>query len=495
MIPALVLQEGVRLLCAGGVVDGQYRRVGVRRRQVVEVGQLLHAGRAIGGPEVDEDHMAAMLRQVELSPADQVGSEVRQLIAHIRPYRRVACGVGGGRGLDSSLGFSGDFGYSGYLGLSRRLGLLHSRRFSRRLGDGCGGGHLRGLLLLRRVDDVHPHQQRGQRDHGHGPGEPAGALALCNDLGGVGVFAGLGTLERQPAALQRDGPLGAVVDALAAGDALVVPHVAHVHVAIAHAGPAAVAAGGIHLHAGDGEAVEQSIDRAQRTQEPAEGAIAEHALKPNHQHDDELPRKQHLELVERGGVAGIGQQPHRALQRARRTDVLAECGQRLAVLNAVPDGHGDDEHRQDDVFQIRKRPGDPALPDLRRGDLVQQLLDQPQRAQPAADGAAQDQSVEHQDAQHIPRRGVARAVQGVLQRPQGTRADGPGAGIAVEAGHTDGLGVPGEDATLDEALQVGIVQERRVELRQPAGRGLMSAPPCFEISQVQHTPYRSHLPL
>ena len=64
-----------------------------------------------------------------------------------------------------------------------------------------------------------------------------------------------------------------------------------------------------------------------------------------------------------------------------------------------------------------------------------------------------------------------------MQRPQRARPHRAGAGIAVEPGHTDGLGVSGEDLTADVALQIRVIQQRRVDLYKPApGRQMVFDP-------------------
>ena len=50
-----------------------------------------------------------------------------------------------------------------------------------------------------------------------------------------------------------------------------VSHVLHVHFALHHTQAAAVASVRVHLHAGQGEAVEETVDCPQRADEPAEG--------------------------------------------------------------------------------------------------------------------------------------------------------------------------------------------------------------------------------
>ena len=163
--------------------------------------------------------------------------------------------------------------------------------------------------------------------------------------------------------------------------------------------------------------------------------------------------------------------------------------------NPVPGGNPDDKDPENHIFQVRQRAGCTAFFHLRRGQLVQQLLDQPQRAEPAADRTAEDQSVEHEDAEDVETDLFIRGADRVLQRAQRTGPDRARAGITVEARHTDALGGRGfalVDFTLKEALEVGIIQQRTIKLYEPSlGRAVGNPPGCFTIIQGQHTPYRS----
>ena len=121
---------------------------------------------------------------------------------------------------------------------------------------------------------------------------------------------------------------------------------------------------------------------------------------------------------------------------------------------------------------------------------MEQLLQQPHRAQEAADGAAQGDAVEQQNAQDVHRRAAAGGGNGVLQSAQGARAHGPGAGIAVEARHANAFGAAGVDVAGDIALQMGIVKEGGVELEEPALGGQVIPEPMGELSQGRYTPCR-----
>ena len=491
----LVRQEFLRVLAGEGGVQGDHGHVPlVGLVQLVEVGQLLYAGRAIGRPEVDERDLPPLVRQVERAAVQAGHREVRQLLAHLVAHRRVA-GVAGCRGdrrLGGGLGRLSGRGLGGRLGC--RGGLVIGRRSGRR---GCSGRSRRALAGggLQHID---PQQHRAQRDDRHGPEGAAQLFALLGCVGAIARAALLGGLQRDLPGLDRNRALVAGCHALAAVDALVVAHVANVHATAAHAGAAVVAAILVHLHANDVELIEQAVDRAQRADEPAEGAVAEYTRKADYQHDDELAGEQYAKHTEIGAVRWIGQQPHRALEGACRADVFAEARQRYAVAQGIPQRYGHREHRQQQVFQPGQHPRYIALLDLRRGDLVEQLLDQPQRAQPATDGAAQDHAVQHDDAQHIPTRAMVRGGQRVLDGAQGTGPCRGGTGIAVEAWGAEEFPVALVDFAGNEALYVSIVQQGGIKLDQPAGRRLMGLPPAgflllniIRIIQGQHTPYIS----
>ena len=239
-----------------------------------------------------------------------------------------------------------------------------------------------------------------------------------------------------------------------------IAHMAHVHAAAAHAGAAVVAAGRVHFHADHGDLAEKAVDRAEGADKAAEAAIAEHAGKADHQHDDELAREEDVQHGEVVCVGRIGQQEDCALKGARRTDVLAEAGHRHAVGNAVPRRNADGKDGEEDVLKIRQGAGNAVLFKLRGRDLMQQLLNKPQRAEPAADGAAQHEAVEHQDTEDVKADLLVCGADGVLQGAQRAGPDSARAGIAVEARHTDALGGRGlalVDLTLEKALDMGIV--------------------------------------
>ena len=123
---------------------------------------------------------------------------------------------------------------------------------------GCRCRDLRGAVDKIEIDE-RPQQQRRQ----YAPNCAGLGLAPLPRLGRGSAGPDFRGLEKDTAALDGDGPLGAGVDALPAGDAFMIAHPAHIHFALAQAGTAAVAKARIHPDAGEGEMAEQPIDRPQ----------------------------------------------------------------------------------------------------------------------------------------------------------------------------------------------------------------------------------------
>ena len=205
-----------------------------------------------------------------------------------------------------------------------------------------------------------------------------------------------------------------------------VARVADVHFTAAHAGAASDAAALVDFDADQGQTVEHAVDRAERADKAAEGPVAEDAGSRDDEHDHEFAREQDTEHSEVAAVLRIGEKGDGAFKGARRAYVFAEPGDRHVMPDPVPHGDRDNEYCKDHVLEIGERAGDAALRDLRCRDLVQQLLDQPEGAQPAADRPAQRQAEDHDDAQHIPAGAVAGAGERVLDRAKGARAGGAG---------------------------------------------------------------------
>ena len=247
-----------------------------------------------------------------------------------------------------------------------------------------------------------------------------------------------------------------------------VTHVLHVHLTVAHTGAAAVAAIRVRFHPDDTEAVEQPIDRPEGAEETAEAAVAEHADQADGQHNHPLAGEDQTQHLIHGRVGGIHQVAACALQGTGRADILAEGRQRQVFGQAEVQGNGDHEHRQDPVFQPGQCPGNLAFTDFRHRNLMEQFLDQAHGAQPAADRAAQHHAEEHDHPQHIPACPVSRSGQRVLDGSQRAGACRTGTGIAVQAGHTQRLGLSFINLPFNKSPEVRVMQKRRVQLDKPS---------------------------
>ena len=266
-----------------------------------------------------------------------------------------------------------------------------------------------------------------------------------------------------------------------------IAHMSYIHLTLFHAHAAARASVRVHPDARKGKAVEQAIDRTQRAEKPAEGAVAEYAGQADDQHDDPFAGKDQAQLIERSAVGRMLQDAHRAFQGACGADILAESRKDHALGDAHPERYSDDSHSKDHIFEPGQRAGIAAPADLRRGDSVEQLLNQTQRADPAADGAPEHHPEQGQDAQHIPGRCMPGGIQRILKRTQRTAGDGARTGIAVQARHTGRLQIPGIDVSVHKAPEIRVIQKGRVQLHQTPGPQAHS---FFFLIQFQHTPYR-----
>ena len=132
------------------------------------------------------------------------------------------------------------------------------------------------------------------------------------------------------------------------------------------------------------------------------------------------------------------------------------------MTDPVPHGDRDDENRKDHIFEIGERARHAALFDLGSRDLVQEFLDQAQGAQPSADRSAEGQPEDYDNAQHIPSGAVSGIGERVLNRAQRAGSGGAGAGVAVKSRDTDGFRLSLIDLSVDEAPQVGVVEESTV---------------------------------
>ena len=268
-----------------------------------------------------------------------------------------------------------------------------------------------------------------------------------------------------------------------------IPHPADIHGTDPQASPAAGAVFFLHPDAQQGDPGKEAIDSPQRAQETAKGAIEKNACGKDQRHNDDLMGKQRPQHAVFIRVDGIGKQAHGSFQGTGGADVFAEGGQRHPAESVTG---RNDHHKNDqkDILEPGQEPGDPVLFDFVGGHAMQKLLDHAKGAQPAADYPTQGQAEEQQQAYHIEGRPVGRGGNGVLQRPQRARGNGPGAGIAIETGHAKGFEGAGIDGALPEALDMGVIEQHGIELHQPPPGRPMRLPPGDDLIQGRYTPYR-----
>ena len=93
---------------------------------------------------------------------------------------------------------------------------------------------------------------------------------------------------------------------------------------------------------------------------------------------------------------------------------------------------------------------------------MKQLLNQAERAEPAADGTAEDDPEERKDAKHIPPCLMAGRRQRILDGTQRACSYGAGAGITVETRHTGKFRLADIDFPVNEAPEMGVIEQRAV---------------------------------
>ena len=246
----------------------------------------------------------------------------------------------------------------------------------------------------------------------------------------------------------------------------------------------------IHPHSHIRDAVKHPVDGPQRADKPAEGPVPEDAAEPDYQHDHKLPGKENPQHRIKLPVARMGKKAHGTIESARRTDILAEARHRHAVKHPVPEGNRNDKHRENHILQTGENPGNPVLFSLRGRNLVKKLLQKPQGTEPSADGSSEACAEEQKYAEHIPADSGVGGRDGILQGTERTGPHGTRTGIAVKSGHTERLGLSRIDLTFFKAPQMGIIEQRTVELHQFSFCRTVDFPPGFLTTQVQYTPYR-----
>ena len=111
---------------------------------------------------------------------------------------------------------------------------------------------------------------------------------------------------------------------------------------------------------------------------------------------------------------------------------------------------------------------------------MQKVLDQSEGAKETADPATEEQTIKHQDAEHIIGEFRVGTSQRVLESAQWTGSGGGRAGVAVQARCTQIFGVALIDLAAAEALQIGIGQQCRIKLDDAALGGTVVRQPLTD---------------
>ena len=219
-----------------------------------------------------------------------------------------------------------------------------------------GGWNRRTVFLCsRRGQEIEPDKRREQHGKQDSPDAPSAACPLflllfkhriCFQPGGA-----LRCLQRDLPGTHRNRAGRTHLHACAAVNALMVAHMPHIHRTLPDACTAAGAVFLFHPDSNKRKAAEESVDRAERAQEAAEGPVAEHTGEPDHQENDPFPGKEDAEHGKESRILFIGQESHCAFQRACRADILAERGKRQVVPESVPERKGQNKDRQNDIFE------------------------------------------------------------------------------------------------------------------------------------------------
>ena len=323
-VASVLVQVFLRILIHDVRVQGQHGDVTLMVLvQLAEVWQFLYTWPAVSGPEVNKYRLAAVVGQVELASVQAGDREVLELLPNLAADRRIARPVCRSRFRCSCL---------------------------RVCGNSLTGG--RFLLFDVGVKEVIVDQRRTEDRQRNPPGDLSELFAFCLGIGPVIRAAACRRLQGDVSGLQADRLLIAHLHAFGTVDAFVVTHMPHVHAAVAYAGAAVIAAGGVHLHAHNRHLAEEAVNGAKRADKTAETAIAENARKTDHQHDDKFAREQDVQHAEIACICWIGEQEDRPFKGAGRTDVLAEARHRYSVGNPVPGGDPDGKDAEDHIFQV-----------------------------------------------------------------------------------------------------------------------------------------------
>lgn len=215
-----------------------------------------------------------------------------------------------------------------------------------------------------------------------------------------------------------------------------VSHTLDIHLTGRDALSAIDALGFLHLHTQKRNLIEESVKCAQGTQEAAEDSVDKDSTDDATHHQHKFPRKQRAQHAEAAFVDLVGEKSDRALERSRRAEILAKSRKR-EITEHIQKRNDKAEHNQNNVLEIGEQAGQSSLFDLRRGDLMEQILDQSKGTQKSADPATEQKAEQNNDTEYVVRNGFITACHSVLKSADGTRARRTGAGITIQAGRAD----------------------------------------------------------
>ena len=256
----------------------------------------------------------------------------------------------------------------------------------------------------------------------------------------------------------------------------------HLHLARPGAGSAAGAFALVGPVAKYRNGIEYGIDSPQGTDVFAEGTVDNDGQKDRDNEQHVLPGIQPAQ----GAVHGSVQQDQRdtAFQRAHRTQQLAEIGRPLP--HDVHQEHGEQDHKEqkDKVFQFPQQlVSAEGLHLLWKGDLVQEVLDQAEGTQPAADEPAHQRPDKDQESGHIEGEFEIPAPDDRLKGADGTGAKRTGTGVTVHPWYTEIFQFAPVNLSPWKAGQIAVGQQR------PESLNPMTGPfTCFPPSQFRYTP-------
>ena len=183
----------------------------------------------------------------------------------------------------------------------------------------------------------------------------------------------------------------------------------------------------VNLH--QAEPVKPSVYCPQGTQILAERPVNLHGKNHQHKQNPKLPKEQPSCLAAQKLISR--KQGQGSKERPRRAEIFAE-GRNLC--KAPKEKHRADDHQknQDKIFSIFQHGmKGQALPLLKQGNPMKQILYQSKGTEPAAHEAPQNASKYKEKSQNPKGNLYIPLIQHCLERPDGTGAESPRAGIAV----------------------------------------------------------------